>query len=394
MQETSARILRFLEAHATEQVEFVREVCDHNSHTWNKAGVNCIGEMMAARLNSVMPQHQVIRQQEVGDHHIWRTSPPDSKAIYLLGHMDTVFPTDHPFQKCRVDGDVMVGPGCGDMKGGLAVIVYALRALHEAGVLDRLKLVTIFNADEEVGSVYSRPLFLEERERAQICLVAECAGKDGEIVISRNGKMGAKVECFGQDRHVAFASLDKASAVLELAHRVIALEKLNAMLPGVTLNAGKVEGGLGATTVAARATCWLDIRWKEEEHKEALLQQVRTQLAAPAQPGCRSELEILNSRPAMPLRSSTENLIELARQAAERIGQELKTEHRRGTSDANWFGSMGIPTLDGFGPISEYDHTPNEYIKISSLRERSALLAHVILEYGIASGALCREKLS
>lgn len=393
MREASDKILHFLEVHAAEQVEFLREACEQNSHTWNKAGVDRVGEIMCERLNPILPGHRVIPHQETGNHHIWRMSPPESKAIYLVGHMDTVFPTDHPFQKCRVEGDVMVGPGCGDMKGGLSVIVYALRALQEADVLDKLKLAVIFNADEEIGSIYSRPMFLEERERAEICLVAECAGKQGQVVVSRNGKMGAKVEAFGQDRHVGFGTHEKSSAILELAHKVIALESLNASLPGVSLNAGKIEGGLGATTVAARATCWLDIRWEQEEHKEALLREIRRAISTPVQDGCRLELEVLNSRPAMPLREASQRLFDLAQRAGSRIGQELKPEHRRGTSDANFFGSAGVPTLDGFGPISDRDHTPDEYIEVHTLKERAALLAHVLLEYGVESGMLSSKEM-
>ncbi len=382
MSDTAQRVLRFLDARAAEQIEFVRALCEQNSHTPNKAGTDRVAAMVLQRLEGILPHREATAQVETGDHHVLRNAPGAPKAIYLVGHLDTVFPIDHPFQKCRIDGDVMVGPGCGDMKGGVAVIVYALLALKEANALGRLPLTVMLNGDEEMGSVYSRPLFLAETGRAEICLVAECAGKAGEIVVSRNGKMGARVECFGQDRHVGFGTHEKSSAVLEMAHKVIALEALNASLPGVSLNAGKVEGGLGATTVAARAACWLDIRWEQEAHREGLLAAIDRLLETPVQPGCRSELHILNSRPAMPLRAATEHLFAVLRRVGEELGQEIRPEHRRGTSDVNFFGAAGVPALDGFGPISEHDHTPHEYIRLSSLRQRSALLAMLLVEYG------------
>lgn len=393
MPATAEKVIEFLDRRAGEQIRFVRELCEQNSHTPNKQGTDRVAAMVLDRLGGVLPRHEVVRQAETGDHHILRTASPEARSVYLVGHLDTVFPVDHPFQTCRIDGDVMVGPGCGDMKGGIAVIVYALRALAHAGRLGDPPLTVVFNADEEIGSVHSRALLLAEREKAEICLVAECAGRNGEVVVSRNGKMGARVDCFGLDRHVGFGTHEKASAVLEMAHKIISLEALNAWLPGVSLNAGRVEGGLGATTVAARATCWLDIRWEREEHNQRLLAEVRRLLAAPCQPACRSELTILNSRPAMPITPGARQLLELARRAGQRIGQTVLEEHRRGTSDANFFGAAGVPTLDGFGPISEKDHTPDETIRLSSLKERSALLALLLLEYAEGGRTLCREPL-
>ncbi len=384
----SRAILGFLDNRAAEQIDFVREICAINSYSRNKPGVDRVAEVICGRMAKIMPHHQMAPQQEVGNHHIWRTSSTGSKSIYLVGHMDTVFPPDHPFQSCRVEGDVMTGPGCGDMKGGLSVIVYALDALREAGILGKLRITVIFNSDEELGSFTSRRTFLEERQKAEACLVVESAGLQRQVVISRNGKMGARIVATGEERHVGTGTHEKASAILELAHKIIALEELNGFLPGVSVNAGKVEGGLSSTTVPARAECSLDIRWEREEHREALVGEIRARMERIAQPGCRVEFEELNSRPSMPANAGSQDLLRLAQRAARRIGQKFESEHRRGTSDSNFFGSAGVPTLDGFGPVADHHHTANEYIEIPTLRERAALLAHVLLEHGIASRQL------
>jgi len=125
---------------------------------------------------------------------------------------------------------------------------------------------------------------------------------------------------------------------------------------------------------------------KKEEHKEILLNKIQEELSRSSQPGCHSEFKILNSRPIMPLNEANKILFIMMQQTAQRIGQEINSEHRRGTSDANFFGSAGVPTLDGLGPISRNDHTADEFIKISSLKERSALLALFILEYNRKTG--------
>ncbi len=380
-------ILSFVEAHASEQIQFVIDLCNQNSYTHNKRGVDRTADMIIGRLEGALPLHTIMKEDEIGDFHILRNSSAE-KAVYLVGHMDTVFSPDHPFQKCRLEGDTLIGPGTGDMKGGLAVLVYALKALKEVHLLDKLRVSLLLNSDEEIGSAYSHSLFLEERSHALACLVAECAGLMGELVVSRNGKMGARIDCFGQDRHVAYVDQNKSSAILELAHKIISLEALNGFLPGVSLNAGRIEGGLGPSTVPAHAQCLLDVRWIQEEHREILLKKIQTELSLSTQSGCRTEMEILNSRPAMPLHKNTEEIFNLIHQVGRSLGWNIPAEHRRGTSDANFFGSIGVPTLDGLGPVCHKDHTPDESIRVSTLKERTILLALFLAEYGRKMGMI------
>jgi glutamate carboxypeptidase len=376
-----SRIRSYVSGRAAEQIEFLVELCNQNSYTYNHDGTNLVAEMVTDPLRRLLPHEETVPQDEVGDHHILRTRPV-SRGVYLLGHMDTVFPPDHPFRKCAVDGEWLTGPGVGDMKGGLAVIVYALLALHDAAVLSDLDVTVILSADEEVGAVSSRGIYERERGNASACLVAECAGPAGEVVVSRNGKAGLKLECFGEDSHVGRVSVAKCSAVLEMAHKVVAVEALNGCLPGVTVNVGRVEGGLGPCTVAASASSLVDIRWLEDEHYEIVLERIGDVVRHAACPGCECGFEVLNQRPAMPCTEASEALYAVLKRIAASMGLAVGREHRRGTSDANFFGSAGVATLDGLGPICHDDHTPKERILISSLSERTALLALLLAELG------------
>lgn len=385
--ELRQNILCFVDSHAEEQLQFLIKLCNQNSYTYNKTGTDRVAEMILDRLKGLFTFHRAVDQNEVGDHHLLRNTT-SSKAIYLLGHLDTVFHPDHPFQQCTLMGNRLKGPGTGDMKGGLAVIVYAFKALNDAGFFEKLPLVFIMSGDEEVGSITSRSVYLDERKKAVACLVAECAGPHGEVVVSRNGKMGARIDCYGQDRHVGNGTHKKASAILELAQKVVAVESLNDSLSGVSINVGKVEGGLGPCTIPAHACCLVDIRWVEEAHREIILDQIQTEVSRIHQTGCISELHVLNLRPAMPLMEGSEELFGMIREVGYSIGQEIQKTHRRGTSDANFFGSIGIPTIDGLGPVCRKDHTPDEFIEISSLKERTALLALFLAYYGKRSGIM------
>lgn len=378
------RVRSYVEEHASEQLDFVVTLCNQNTYTYNPTGTNLVAGMLLDRLGDLMPHKETVAQKKVGDHHILRTRPA-SGGIFLLGHMDTVFPPEHVFRECKVDGEWLLGPGTGDMKGGLAVMVYALLALEECGVLDGLDLTLILSADEEIGAVTSRAIYERERADAIACLVAECGGPDGEVVVSRNGKAGIRMECFGEGRHVGRVSDDKRSAVLEMAHKVLEVEKLNGFFPGVTCNVGTIEGGLGPCTVPDRASSLIDVRWLEEDHYERILERFRDLVAAPACRGCRCEFEVLNRRPAMPLTDGSRTLYEKLQQAGSWAGLRVGSEHRRGTSDANFFGSAGVPTLDGLGPVCHDDHTPRERIHIPSLVTRTMLLA--LLLAGFCTGS-------
>ncbi len=394
METLTDKVVSLAEQYAAEQLDFLMDICNQNSYSYHKEGVDRAAAKIIAGLGNILPRHEIRRQEQLGDFHILKTGTANTStpAIYLVGHLDTVFPPGHPFQQCRWEGDRLIGPGTGDMKGGLAVFVYALKILKETGLLDRLPLVLILNSDEEIGSIASRSLFLEEREKARLCLVGECAGLHNEIVVSRTGKMAALVKSFGRGSHVSRSMPGKSSALVEMAHKIIALESLNGCLPGVSLNAGKiVEGGLGPATVPQETSFLMDVRWDQEAHREEMMARIRAELAVPSHPGCRSEFEIVNSRPAMPENGNNRELVHMIRRVGKRLGLEIPFEHRRGTSDANFFGSAGVPTLDGLGPVSDGDHTPGEFIIAASLKERTALLTLFLSEYGRHAGLLPGE---
>lgn len=374
-------LLDFTEATAAEQLSFLIDLSNQNSYTYNKDGTDRVAEKILGKIGGLFSTHVVSEQTGCGDHHCL-SNTSGSKSIHVLGHMDTVFPPDHPFRKCRVDDDLLRGPGCGDMKAGLVAIVYAALALKEVGVLDRIPLTVVLGGDEEVGSVTSRPVHEAAREEALCCLVAEGAGQEGEVVVSRNGKLGARLDCYGQDRHIGSGTHEKSSAILELAHKTIGLEALNGSLPGTSLNVGKIEGGLGPATVAARASAQLDVRWREQEHRDPMMEKIGALVSVEDLDGCRSEFTILNERPAMPACEENQKLAELVQRAGAELGQTVGQEHRRGTSDANFYGSFGVPTVDGIGPICQGYHTAEEYVVISSIKQRTALLANALVVLG------------
>ncbi len=374
------KVLNLIQGWQNEQLEFLITLCEQNSYSHHKSGSDRVSALICEKLEGIFPIHRVVHQEDVGDLHILKTKKRGGKSIYLVGHTDTVFPPDHPFQTCRREGEWLYGPGTADMKGGLAVMVYALRALEYAGDGELPNMAMILGADEEIGSATSRKIYEQESKKAWLCLVGECAGKNGEIVVSRNGKAGGRMETIGRDSHVGSGIKEKASAILELAHKVIAIESLNGAFPGVRSNVGRIEGGMGSGTIPGHANFLFDLRWQKEEHFAQLLERVREIASQKINPLCSSHLTLLNYRPAMPPNDKTGQFVSRLRRIAEELGYEIPSEHRQGTSDGNFFGSEGVPTLDGFGPIGLSDHTSEERIQITSLGSRTALLALFLLD--------------
>ncbi len=380
--EQVGEILGFVEARAKEQLHFVMDLAHRNSYSWNKAGTDAVAEMILKRLGGVLPYHRTVEQTEVGDLHLLTNATPGQRSIYILAHMDTVFPPEHPFRECRIEGDRLHGPGTGDMKAGVATAVYAALALNELAFLDQIPITLILAGDEEVGAYTSKAVYQEEVKRALACLVVEGGGLQGEVVLSRYGKIGARLESRGRDAHVGAKDLKKASAILEIAHKIVGLESLNGVVPGARVNVGKIEGGLGPATVPAVATAQVDIRWPEQGHRDILVEKIREVVSPRNLEGCASELVILNERPAWAESKDTRALAEVVKAAGAELGQTIGEEHRMGTSDSNFFGAAGVPTLDGLGPVCRGYHTPEEFVYISSIRERTALLANALIRLG------------
>ena len=325
-----------------------------------------------------------VRQEKRGDHLV-AFSPATEKAakgILLMGHTDTVFPGGSSFDWYREDERRAYGPGVIDMKGGLVAGIFALKAFHEAGLLEDFPVRFLFNSDEEIGSLSSDPLIIDLAGKSACAFVLECGGIDGGVVTGRKGKMCIRVGLEGGEGHAAFAGADKQSAILELAHKVIALEALNDFSEGITVNVGKIEGGIGPNTVARRAGALVDIRYRSAGSRQFILGKVREIVEDRIGVGVTGRFDIESERLPMPQSEKNRALFQIAADAARRLGIEIREEFRSGVSDANLIASLGVPVLDGLGPMGALDHSENEYMIKTSLAERTKLLVLVLLQTG------------
>ncbi len=380
------RLRGFFSCHEGEMFALLKELVTIQSNSLNKEGVDQVGRAARQALADLPLLCRRIRQDELGDHLLFSTPAAkhseagERKNILITGHMDTVFPQDTDFNRYLEDENKAYGPGVIDMKGGLVVTIFALRALAAQGVLAELPIMALFNSDEEIGSPTSSPLLRELATDVCCGLVTECGGLQGEVVTGRRGKRGYHLEVHGRAGHAAFAGKNKASAIASIAHKILAMEALNDPETGLVVNVGTVQGGIGPNTVAEHAAAEIDTRYCSEAAGQELRQQLDKITAKNNVPGVSASLQVTHDRPLMEAGVANKKLFSLFAVQAEKLNIPLYEEFRAGVSDANTLAGEGVPVLDGLGPIGEYDHSDREYMLKSSLPERSLLLAATLPE--------------
>jgi glutamate carboxypeptidase len=278
----------------------------------------------------------------------------------------------------RFEGDKILGPGVCDMKGGLLVGMYALRALQHAGFDDYEELVFFFNTDEEVGSPVSRVQSAALAQDMDAVFVLESARMNGDVVTARKGSGEFTLRVRGKAAHAGVEPEKGANAVVELAHQITELSRLNGLAPGVTVSPGVIGGGTRSNVVPAEAWLKVDVRAVDPAGQQAIAQAVAEVARHVAVPKCKVEVSGGFNYPPLARTPAVAYLAGLAQQTARDLGFEVGEAATGGGSDANVVAPLGVPVLDGLGPVGGLDHSPDEYIEASSFAPRAALLAGLI----------------
>jgi glutamate carboxypeptidase len=347
--------------------------------THYKAGVDRVGEWIGARCAAWDWEVERVPLSEHGDCWLARLHGNGTGRILLMGHLDTVYPDGTAAARpMRLDGPKIIGPGVCDMKGGLLVGMYALRALQSADFRDYAELAFFFNSDEEIGSPSSRPIYQPIARGMDSALVLESARANGDIVSARKASGEFTLRVTGRAAHAGVEPEKGVNAVVELAHQIIALQELNGLAPGVTVNPGVIGGGTVSNVIPAEAWVIVDVRAVDPAGAEAITHSLNSLPARTALPGTNVEVKGSLSYPAMARTPAVRLLAELARDSARELGFEINDVATGGASDANVLASLGLPVLDGLGPIGGLDHSPDEYIEAESFAPRASMVAGLI----------------
>jgi len=362
----------------------LRQLVDIDCGSYTPDGVNEVGRWVASFLTELGADVDLRADPEgrfgntvVGTFHGARTGP----RVLLIGHMDTVFDAGtaaaRPF---RIDDGIAYGPGVTDMKSGLLAGLYALKALL-AGFdgLPFERVVFIANPDEEVGSPSSSPHIRELAADMDACLVLECARANGDIVSARKGILDTRMTVHGRAAHAGVEPEKGRSAILEAARLIEDLHALNGRWPGVSVNVGVIRGGTRPNVVAERCELEVDVRSVTADGLVAVEAAIREVAAATEVPDTSVDVDVRVSWAPMEKLARSGRLVEHAQAVAERLGFTVADTATGGASDANTTSGMGVPSLDGLGPIGGNDHAPAEYLEVDSIVPRTTLLAGLLL---------------
>ena len=381
-------LLEYIDSKKIEMVEFLERLVNIDSGSYDKAGVDQVGDVLAVRLAALDFAVQRNPQKEYGDHVIGNKPGAGNQRILFIGHMDTVFPLGtvqkRPF---RIEGERAFGPGVMDMKGGITCLIYALEALKSAvpEIYGQITMDVVFNSDEELLSPTSKPIIESRAKQAHAACVFEPARPGGEYVIQRKGVGKYILTVTGRAAHAGAQPEDGRSAIGELAHKIIALHALTDAATGTNVNVGVIRGGERPNVIADQAYAEIDMRVADLQAAQSIDQRIREIAAAQTVPDTTCELSGgIQFPPMLPTEEST-RLFETLQKAGRVLGLELRGIATGGGSDGN-HAAQYTPTLDGMGPRGGGAHSDREYMETATLAERAKVTALFLAEWSKMQG--------
>jgi glutamate carboxypeptidase len=365
----------------------LQTLVDIDCGSYTKVGVDEVGRWVGGFLRGLGGTLEVVPDATYGDTVIATfDSGRPGPTILMIGHMDTVFdPGTVAARPYRTDGNIAYGPGVTDMKGGLLTGLYALKVLRElsgapagGGWVPAGRVILLANPHEEIGSPVSTPVIKRLAADADTALVLECARANGDFVSSRKGILDVELRITGRAAHAGVEPEKGRSALLEAAHKVIALHALNGRWPNVTVNAGVIHGGTRPNVVTESCSIQVDMRAVERATLEAVEAAVREIAATSTVPDTTCEVVVMGRHWPMEKLERSTRLVEHTIALAAGLGFATKDAATGGASDANTTAGMGVASIDGLGPIGGNDHSPSEYLEIDSIAPRTALVVALL----------------
>lgn len=351
-------------------LELIETMVNVDSGADSPAGILAVEEILAANLKNT--GFKTEWRQTDGISHFRSKLSGGCARVVLLGHADTVFRTgtvqEHPY---RIEKEVAYGPGVADMKGGLAVAATAVKWMVEKNI-DRPTIEFIVVGDEETRA--PPPPFLDELSDARACLVLECGRPEGGFVISRKGGLWAEIKARGHAAHAGVNPESGCNAITMLCREVLRIAGLDGQRDGLTVVPGLIAGGTAVNVVPDEAETQIDIRSPNDDDLEWVIAEL-----ARFEGVHKARLELGTQRrwPAMS-GDRAQPLAGKYRRIADQLAINVHPVATGGMSDGNWFSERGIATLDGLGPIGGLDHGPDEYMDVTSIPDRTGLLAGLI----------------
>jgi glutamate carboxypeptidase len=359
---------------AAKYLKLLEKMVNTNSGTGNFAGAEKIRSMIRSEL--IPLGFKELKKGDPKGHQVFayernHTTP---KKIFLYGHIDTVFSKESTFQKMRIEGDKIYGPGIIDMKSGVVMILNLISNFKtQPKLLDQIRVV--ITDDEETISSFGTPFLDEFGKGIPYGLIFEPGLKDGSVVTSHSGVHWIDLMVKGKAAHAGLAHKDGVNACVELGEKVYRISQLTEYKKGLTFSPDVMRGGSKTNIVCDSATAQIDIRFIQNTDLQNALKQIAEILTdkkvKSENTGERVSFEVKPTAHFSSLESkSTEKLFELAKSVSKKDGVNLNGVHVGYGTDGGHLAEQGMQVLVGVGPYGEGIHTDHEYMLTSSYTER------------------------
>jgi len=368
-----------VEKKKSEILDFLCRLVEMESPSQEKRCVDAVVDVLEKEYRNLGFATQRLPREQYGNHLMAEISGGSGPRVLMVGHADTVFSLGTiKTMPLRREGDRLFGPAVEDMKGGLTVMLFAVQSLLATRGSIHGSLRVMVNTDEEPGSPTSRDLWPDLCKDLDWAFILEPAQPDGGLVLRRKGVGIFHLAVKGRSAHAGAEPEKGASAIRVLAKKILDLEALADLKAGTTVNTGVIQGGTHPYVVPAEAKASIDIRVLTLAERERVLAVMKTIVDRLDLPGTQATLEGKFHRPPMEPAPGIEKLQRIVEEEARTVNLQVRWALTGGASDGNNISAGGVPTIDGMGPVGGNAHSPDEYMDIPSLYQKTALLASVL----------------
>lgn len=384
MDQRKQAAFKYVDDYREEMLALWREVVMMESGPHEKSGIDAVGAMFRQVLNEAGAETRVVEFEKAGNMLVGEVGGKRPwPGIIFLGHMDTAIPAGatakRPF---TIKDGKAYGPGVLDMKGGIVAFLYAIKALNDAGYGTRPLKILLAGDEEVLHANSSAPdVLIAESKGYAAAFNCETGFVDNGIVVGRKGVARIMIEVKGVAAHAGNDPENGRSAILEIAHKVIAVQNLTDRGKGIYFNVGVIQGGTTSTAVPDYAKIFIDVRYKDPDDLPNIITQLEKIAAVTYVEGTTTAVTFMEGIKPMKTTAEVKRLYDLVEKASEENGfGKTYAKYVGGASDSAYTILAGVPTVCAMGVKGGRNHSPEEYAVVETLFERAKLLIVCVLE--------------
>ncbi len=381
-----SELLTYFQKQHDTLTDLLTALVTYETPTLGKTHVDMLGAFMEAEFRALgassvtrFPQH------EVGDILLarWNEHAPGKPIMFLI-HIDTVWPLGTLAERpVRIDAEgKLFAPGAIDMKGGITVVLAALRGLHETNQFPDRPIMVLMTTDEEVGSTYSTDLIKQYAALSGLTLVMEPATKEEALKTWRKGIANYRMDIEGLPSHAGNAPEKGINAIIEFAQQALRLNGMNDLKNGTSVSVTVVQGGSVSNVIPAHVTAAIDTRTLTVQASQDI--EAAMQAITPFLPGAKVRIEKINGHQPMERNLLMQKTYAQCKAIGESYGLSVHEDGSGGASDGNTVATLGVALLDGLGPQGDGLHALHEHVVLASMPRRATLLAGMIKDWVMA----------